>query len=114
MPQDCRHKPWRPSSTLLPFFFFFFGGGGGGGGGLGSLINPFKQKKGTLFKPRSQGSLVSPGGLFVWALAWHMGKYVSAMCLDITEAPSSEFEALGFLFDRKNQEGARNLRKEGP
>ena len=36
-----------PSSTLIPFL-----------GGLGSLINPFKQKKGTLFKPRLLGSLV--------------------------------------------------------
>ena len=27
-------------------------------GGLGSLINPFKQKRGTLFKPRLLGSLV--------------------------------------------------------
>ena len=41
-----------PSSTLIPFFFL-----GGGGGGLGSLINPFKQKRGTLFKPRLLGSL---------------------------------------------------------
>ena len=35
-----------PSSTLIPFL-----------GGLGSLINPFKQKKGTLFKPWLLGSL---------------------------------------------------------
>ena len=36
-----------PSSTLIPFL-----------GGIGSLINPFKQKRGTLFKPRFLGSLV--------------------------------------------------------
>ena len=36
-----------PSSTLIPFL-----------GGLGSLLNPLKQKKGTLFKPRLLGSLV--------------------------------------------------------
>ena len=36
-----------PSSTLIPFF-----------GWLGSLINPFKQKKGTLSKPWLLGSLV--------------------------------------------------------
>ena len=35
-----------PSSTLIPFL-----------GGLGSLINPFKQKRSALFKPRVLGSL---------------------------------------------------------
>ena len=35
-----------PSSTLIPFW-----------GGLGSLLNPFKQKRGTLVKPWLLGSL---------------------------------------------------------
>ena len=36
-----------PSSALIPFL-----------GALGSPINPFKQKKGTLFNPRLLGNLV--------------------------------------------------------
>ena len=36
-----------PSSALSPFL-----------GGLGSLINPFKQKRAPIFKPRLLGSLV--------------------------------------------------------
>ena len=35
-----------PSSTLIPFL-----------GGLGSLINPFKQKRAPFFHPRLLGSL---------------------------------------------------------
>ena len=38
-----------PSSTLIPFLV-----------GLGSLINPFKQKRGTLFHPRLLGNLEEP------------------------------------------------------
>ena len=39
-----------PSSTLIPFL-----------GVLGSLINPFKQKRAPFFKPRLLGSLVIRG-----------------------------------------------------
>ena len=56
LPARCQHmgrglteglsRARMPSSTLIPFLE-----------GLGSLIDPFKQKRGTLFKPRLLGSL---------------------------------------------------------
>ena len=46
MSKDPSTQTRMPSSTLIPFL-----------GGLGSLINPFKQKRGTLFKPWLLGSL---------------------------------------------------------
>ena len=67
-----------PSSALIPFF-----GAPGStiNGALGSPINPFKQKRGTLFNPRLLGNLGFP-------LSAAMRRFGDAVCCSF-QAPAT-------------------------
>ena len=77
-----------PSTTLFPFF-----------GGVGSLINPFKQNKGTLFKPRLLGSPVLV--LIMFCCSWFFspiwGGGGGLREKELKFVKLSEFRVTGFL-----------------